>query len=299
MNPDKDYYAILGVIPGAEDIVIRAAYKALAQRYHPDRFHGLQEDAHARMSELNEAYGVLSDELKRKSYDQRRGAKMDPGGGEFGDAEERPPPGDDPLENDWRIALKYYPDLAALERRLSRFSWKLANTYRAYLLETQQFEPRELLAGLMENHFLKVYFGDDKKAVDFARRLIGAKQRNAALALNEAIRVLGNSVEMTGVIAQIGRDFGIRHLTVDKERICSLLAQARGASAHLYLFTHLLNELGGTCAFNERARNSEGATADTTCRVEFDGRNFQFSSEGEFRSWLKKEILPIAEQLAQ
>ena len=35
-----DYYAVLGVNPGAEDIVIRAAYKALAQRYHPDRFSG-------------------------------------------------------------------------------------------------------------------------------------------------------------------------------------------------------------------------------------------------------------------
>jgi curved DNA-binding protein CbpA len=33
MNATKDYYATLGVLPSAEDIVIRAAYKALAQRY--------------------------------------------------------------------------------------------------------------------------------------------------------------------------------------------------------------------------------------------------------------------------
>ena len=32
---NKDYYRILGVIPSAEDFIIRAAYKALAQRYHP------------------------------------------------------------------------------------------------------------------------------------------------------------------------------------------------------------------------------------------------------------------------
>mgnify|MGYP000169682062 CR=1 FL=1 len=41
----KDYYAILGVTPQAEDVVIKAAYRALAQRYHPDRFVGSPEEA--------------------------------------------------------------------------------------------------------------------------------------------------------------------------------------------------------------------------------------------------------------
>ena len=36
----KDYYCILGVIKSAEDIVIKAAYRALAQKYHPDKFEG-------------------------------------------------------------------------------------------------------------------------------------------------------------------------------------------------------------------------------------------------------------------
>ena len=36
MDPNKDYYAILGVHPTAEKAVIDAAYKALAKRYHPD-----------------------------------------------------------------------------------------------------------------------------------------------------------------------------------------------------------------------------------------------------------------------
>ena len=40
MNTDKDYYSILGVMPDAQDIVIKAAYRALAQRYHPDRAGG-------------------------------------------------------------------------------------------------------------------------------------------------------------------------------------------------------------------------------------------------------------------
>lgn len=67
-----DYYAILGVDPTAEDIVIRAAYKALAQRYHPDRFAGSQDEAHRRMSEITKAYEVLADPMRRKKYDRRR-----------------------------------------------------------------------------------------------------------------------------------------------------------------------------------------------------------------------------------
>ncbi len=73
-EPIVDYYAILGVHPTAEDIVIRAAYKALAQRYHPDRFPGSKDEAHRRMSDLTKAYEVLADPVRRPKYDRRREA---------------------------------------------------------------------------------------------------------------------------------------------------------------------------------------------------------------------------------
>src|SRR4029079_11694701 len=68
-----DFYAILGVHPNAEDIVIRAAFKALAQRYHPDRFNGAKDEAHRRMSDLTSAYETLADPARRRKYDRRRG----------------------------------------------------------------------------------------------------------------------------------------------------------------------------------------------------------------------------------
>jgi hypothetical protein len=71
-EPIVDYYVILGVHPTAEDIVIRAAYKALAQRYHPDRFPGPKDEAHRRMSDLTKAYEVLADPVRRPKYDRRR-----------------------------------------------------------------------------------------------------------------------------------------------------------------------------------------------------------------------------------
>jgi len=74
MDKTKDYYAILGVLPTAEDVVIRAAYKVLAQRYHPDRTQETGPDASKRMALINEAYTVLSDPDKRKEYDALRSA---------------------------------------------------------------------------------------------------------------------------------------------------------------------------------------------------------------------------------
>lgn len=64
-----DYYKILGVRSDAEDAVIRAAHKVLAQKYHPDKFQGDKSFAEDHMKQINEAYRVLSDPELRKEYD--------------------------------------------------------------------------------------------------------------------------------------------------------------------------------------------------------------------------------------
>jgi curved DNA-binding protein CbpA len=249
------------------------------------------------MAELNEAYSVLSDKEQRKAYDAQRGAKAQSGGSQFRAAEDKAPPGHDPLQKDWRIAMEYYPDLDALEKRLAQFSWKLANTYRAYLLETKQFDPRESLARLMEDDFLTAYFGDDQKIVEFARCLILAKQRNAAQALNNAIRVLGTSADPRRIITRIAQEFDIKHLALDKQKIASLLSRTKSSNAHTNLFTQMLGELGGTFSAEGDPRHNGRETASSACKVEFDGRTFKFPSEFEFRAWFKKEVLPVAERM--
>lgn len=72
MDTTRDYYAILGVLATAEDIVIHGAYRALAQRYHPDRYAGSKAEANAKMAEINEAHRILSDAALRSEYDQAR-----------------------------------------------------------------------------------------------------------------------------------------------------------------------------------------------------------------------------------
>lgn len=62
----KDYYKLLGVEKGASQDEIKKAFRKLAHQYHPDKSTGDE----AKFKEANEAYQVLGDEQKRKTYDQ-------------------------------------------------------------------------------------------------------------------------------------------------------------------------------------------------------------------------------------
>jgi hypothetical protein len=76
MTTTEDYYAILGVSPKATDEDIRAAFKRMAMRYHPDVYSG--PDADERMRQLIAAYQTLRDPQQRRAYDQKHLAAMKP-----------------------------------------------------------------------------------------------------------------------------------------------------------------------------------------------------------------------------
>jgi curved DNA-binding protein CbpA len=67
-----DPYKILQVDPEAEDEVIQAAYRRLAQKYHPDRSTG--QEAIERMVAINAAWETIGDPKRRASFDQARHA---------------------------------------------------------------------------------------------------------------------------------------------------------------------------------------------------------------------------------
>lgn len=210
----KDYYSILGVLHDADAAVIKAAYRALAQRYHPDRWAGDAAEAHRRMAELNEAIAVVGDAQQRAAYDRSRtpGKQGDFASGDdsaeeavFSDALSE-------VEERWQIACSVFPDLSGYRERLGRISSSLAFSYVVGLLETKTFSERANVAAHLEHVFLERHFGTNQRVLEYARYLVFHGQRDAAKALNRLVDVLGSDVDASLLIGQIDAKYGIDDL---------------------------------------------------------------------------------------
>lgn len=81
MASKKDYYEVLGVNKDASESEIKSAFRRLAKKYHPDNKETGDE---AKFKEIGEAYAVLSDEGKRRQYDQFGSAAFDGTAGGYG-----------------------------------------------------------------------------------------------------------------------------------------------------------------------------------------------------------------------
>lgn len=68
MNDPKSFYSKLGVDPSSSKIEIKKAYRTLSMKHHPDKNNNTDESK-KKFQEINEAYEVLSDDEKRKQYD--------------------------------------------------------------------------------------------------------------------------------------------------------------------------------------------------------------------------------------
>ena len=200
-----DYYSTLGVLPDADDVVIKAAYRALAQRYHPDKWTGDADEANRRMAALNKAYEVLGNKQSRADYDKSR---ENTGRAEFGSKESE---GQDEafnsalneIEERWAIAVEVFPDLNEYRGRLAKISTALAFDFVMLLLESKNFKIRVAIFHQLERKFLIRYFGENEALINFAKEIISSGQKSAARKLNQLVDVLGHDIDPKLIIASV------------------------------------------------------------------------------------------------
>lgn len=205
----KDYYRALGVLRSAEDIVIKAAYKALAQKYHPDRVPDLEKaSATQKMMEINEAKDILLDPAKRNQYNRTYDdQKIDRQsyGSEFNEQDQF---SESTLKDDeWNTAVSYYPDLKKIIKELSLISTNLTNLYKNYMLESKQYNERHKIREDIENDYLTRFYGDDQKIRLYVKKLLLKNFKYAAIAINKDILVMGNSITYKQIYPKIEKKF--------------------------------------------------------------------------------------------
>jgi curved DNA-binding protein CbpA len=197
----KSLYDILGILPDAEEVVIKAAYRSLSQKWHPDKHQGSTAAASERMAEINRAYEVLGDPVRRKAYDDelRKSGESN----RFDSTTDADPLEAEPDGHDWQIAASYFPKIVEQFDYLKRLDPALAFAFREVLLSTKKFDQSIQLFESARSAFLSRYFGDDRSIQNTAELLIIWGFRSVAVEINDVVRILGSSVPSEKLIAPI------------------------------------------------------------------------------------------------
>lgn len=291
-DTSEDHYSVLGVLPEAEPVVVTAAYRALAQRYHPDRWGGSAEEAHARMARINTAYAILSDPSKRSEYDRSRNKQSHRG---FADAQESSKAFEDAmsqLQDRWAIACELFPDLPSYRQSLARISYSLAFTYTSLLLEKRSFAQRQDIAKSLEQAFLERYFSSDPKLIAYAKGLIEAGHRDALRELNRFVDVVGSGVEPDRIIQLVNSKFSLGPLweqeSADKNKKSrrEALVQRLGRSHDFHVARELAQHDG-----YEIGELGNGLFQPTSVVVtDITGRVTTHPNKATFVFWVKSEL---------
>lgn len=284
----RDHYSTLGVLPEAEAIVITAAYRALAQRYHPDKSPGDPAEAHRRMAEINEAYRVLGNEELRAEYDATRKKEdhADYKSAESDESSEAFSAALRDLEERWELAVDIFPDLAVLRTSLSKLSTSLAFSFVTVLLDSKKYNHRSQIATGLERHFLQRYFGSNEIIIAYAKELVQEGHREAARTLNRVVDVMGSEIDPNLVVQRIEKQFSIHATRLLRQGLESLAKSVRDTG----YFTEAcqLAELLGY-KIEERSTGFLGAHLSITV-VSPKNETAQFHSKYDFVEWTKKKL---------
>ena len=263
-----DYYKVLGLIPGAESVVIKAAYRALTKIYHPDK--NKDKNAEDRIREINAAYEILSDPEKKSKYDKE--IENDQNNANESNFNTKAPFNTGPLEQDWKIATDFHPDLLEQFNILAKISWRLAFAFKVQLLDNQKYKNANKIGKQMMHDYLSKYFGNNHEILKFAESLIMIREIDAAIDLNSFVKVLGKSVSHSIIIENINTKYPEINFNIEAKNYYFEIKDSLGHDS-FKAAVNLVNMYDGEV--HEKILSSK-------CTLKLNNSDYKFNSDKEF-----------------
>lgn len=189
-DPRKDYFAVLGLSSQAAPEVVKAAHRALAKKFHPDRNQDDDGEPQQRFHEIQEAYEVLRDEDRLKYYLRLRAQllmqeqmqKTKVAGPQIR------PRAYLKLDDRWEHLVRKYPELSQHYAKFCFMSHKLGNQFKLMVLGTPDHARFERVAAKLERQFYRKHFSCHRNLQVLAKKLAEAHRRHAVRMLQGEIK---------------------------------------------------------------------------------------------------------------
>jgi curved DNA-binding protein CbpA len=167
-----NHYDLLGVAPAAAPEEIRAAYRTLAQIFHPDRLSHLKPESRAfaeeRLKALNAAYAVLSDPGRRAAYDAQLASPAAPAMPPRAGMSAGPLPAEGPVASRRSLLVERRRRLARLEAEIADLARNVAN------LEAEQRRAQLLSRNIGARTAVRFWLGTALTSLGFGAVLLAA-----------------------------------------------------------------------------------------------------------------------------
>jgi curved DNA-binding protein CbpA len=203
-----NHYDVLGVPRDCEQSLIDTVYKSMVKIFHPDVFKGDKTFAQEKLKVINEAYAVIGNVERRKSYDAELKRSENSGATEeiYEDGDQNQQPFDDMYADEWKVVIGYFPEIDTMYTSLKKLNFNLALSFKVELISKKNYRDATLLSEKLKRNFLTEKFGSNSNLHLLVVSAIESGNRQFALDLNKDLRILGED-EQTAILNKLAKKY--------------------------------------------------------------------------------------------